>query len=181
MSHAFAFKNARMLTAAGAAAFALFAIAPAPALAGDLSNLSVEFNDLDLDINKENFLQQLIEMDADDIAELRADLADARKDVLDAIAEVKEARLEARKDPQTAGFIDIAFAAASVSVENSTYGVFNDIYDMIDSAEADLKAGKADVGAAERRETQEAITVLREGLDGVQDALGELLAAMKQG
>ncbi|WP_133162196.1 hypothetical protein [Hyphococcus luteus] len=179
MTERFTLKNTKIWLAAGAAALGLAVAAPA-ALAGNFTDKAVSFDGVNLNINDdEDLLQTLIDMDAEDIADLREEMADARADIKDAIGDVEEARREAKEDPKTAGFVDIAFAAASASVESSTRGVFDNVYAALDRAESNLDAGKVEVSDAEFEETSEAIAVIREELAGVEAALDELLAAMK--
>jgi chromosome segregation ATPase len=170
--------GAKTLLMAGAAAFGLSLTATA-ATAGDMSNISIDMDSFDLDIGDEDFLEQLIEMDAEDIAELRADMAEARGDIREAIGEIEEARREAESSPESKAIIATALAAASESVSESTKGVFDQVRSELDRAERELKDGKADISAEEFAETTEVIAALRDELSGVELALGELIDAMK--
>lgn len=76
---------------AGAAALALAAFAP---LSGaSAHDVHLHFND------HEDLLEQLIELDADGIEDLRDDFADAREDIADAIIDVEEAKEEVKEVP----------------------------------------------------------------------------------
>lgn len=178
MIREFTGKRAAMLLAAAAAFGLSFA---APTYAGGFSDISIDLGSVDLDLgDDEDFLEGLIAMDADDIKDLRMEMAEAREDIRDAISDVREARREAMQAPNSAGFVNAAFIAAGAAVEASTGGVFNQVYAALDRAEATLNDGKADVGAAEAKETRYAIKVMREELAGVEAALDDLLTAMKQ-
>ncbi len=172
-------KRAAMLLAAGAAAFGLSIAAPA-AYAGGLSDISIDLDSVDLDLgDDEDFLQGLSDMDADDIEDFRSEMAEAREEIRDAISDVEEARREAMEEPESAGLVQAAFVAASAAVEASTGGIFEQVYAALDRAETTLN-GKADVSAAEVKETRYAINVMREELAGVEVALRDLLTAMKK-
>jgi len=167
---------AKALLISGAAALGLAFAAPA-AGAADIGEIS--FNDFNFDIDGEDFLQNLIEMDAEDIAELRADMAEARADIKDAIAEIEEARKEAAEQPEAKAILAAALSAASASVIESTEGVFKQVHEALDRAEIELVSGQVDVSAEEVAETKLVISTLREELGGVQAALSELVATMK--
>ena len=156
----------------GAAAIGLAFAAPA-ALANDFIDISLE----DLDFGDEDFLQQLIDMDADDIANMRAEMAEARAEIREAIGEVEAARAEAAANPETKPVVIAALEAASAAVVTATKTVFEEIRTELDDAETDLAA--ADISAEEMSETKAAIAALREELAGIEDALGELVAAMR--
>lgn len=170
--------GAKPLLLAGAAALGL-ALAPAPAAAGDMSNISFEMDSFNLDIGDEDFLEQLIAMDAEDIAELRADMAEAREDIKEAIGEIEEARREAEATPESKAIIAAALAAAGASVSESTKDVFDEVRSELDRAERELKDGVIDVSAEEFAETTAVIAALRDELSGVELALGELIDALK--
>lgn len=167
---------AKALLISGAAALGLAFAAPA-ASAVEIGDIS--FNDFNFDINSDDFLQNLIDMDAEDIAELRAEMADARAEIKDAIAEIEEARKEAGDQPEAKAVLAAALQAASASIIESTDGVFKQVHDALDRAESELVSGKVEVSAEEVTETKLVIAALREELGGVQAALGELAAAMK--
>ena len=165
----------RAVLVSGAAALGLaFA---APAAASDFGNIS--FNGINVDINSEDFLQRLIDMDAEDIAELRAEMADARADIKDAIADIDEAREEASQTPEAKAIFAAALAAASSSVSSATDDVFDEVRTALDRAETELNDGKIAISAEEDAETRMVIATLREELTSIETALGELVAAMK--
>ncbi|GJL90966.1 hypothetical protein [Hyphococcus sp.] len=166
----------KALLISGAAALGLAFAAPA-ASAADIGNIS--FNDFNFDIDSENFLQNLIDMDADDIADLRAEMADARAEIKDAIAEIADARKETEEQPEAKAVLAAALQAASASVIESTDSAFKQVHEALDQAESDLVSGKVEVSAEEVTETKLVIATLREELGSVQAVLGELVAAMK--
>ncbi len=170
--------GARTLAAAGAAALALSFVTSA-AMAGDKPNISIDMDSLDFDIGDEDLLEKLIEMDAEDIAELRADMAEARADIKEAIREIEKARREAEGSPESKAIIVGALAAAAESVSSSTKGVFQQVRDELDRAERELNDAKAGVSAEEFAETSGVIALLREELSEVELALADLIDAMK--
>jgi len=168
-----ALKFTKEFIVAGAAALCLTAAAPAAyAHEGfDLDNINLKLG--------EDFLQSLIDMDAEDIAEFREEMADARAEIADAIGDIEDAKAEANADPQHRDLILAALATAADTVESTTKGVFEKVRDELDKAEADLKAGKVQVSADEMKETTEAIKTIRTELAGIEASLGDLLAAMR--
>lgn len=165
-------KTAKTLIISGAAALGLAFAAPA-AIASDFVDISFD----GLDFGEEDFLQKLIEMDADDIADMRAEMADARAEILDAISEIQEARAEAEANPETRTVIEAALAAASAAVTSTTNSAFEKVRAELDEAEIELAT--TDVSEEEKTETQGAIAAVREELAGIEAAVGELVAAMK--
>lgn len=176
MTNSSLIKNAKAMIITGAAAFGLVLAAPA-AHAGSFGDLS--FNGVDFDIDSEDFLQNLIDMDAEDIAEMRADMAEARSDIKDAISEIEQARKDAGENPEAKKAVMAAMAAASDSVMDSAKEVFSKVRAALDKAETDLVSGKIEVSAEEIDETKLVIATLREELGGIEVALGELAAALK--
>lgn len=164
--------KAKALIFSGAAALGLAFAAPA-AVADDFVNISFD----DLDFGDEDFLQKLIEMDADDIADMRAEMADARAEIRDAISEIQEARAEAEANPESRTVIEAALAAASVAITSATDSAFEKVRAELDEAEVELAA--TDVSADEMAETQGAIAAVREELAGIEAAVSDLVAAMK--
>ncbi|MEZ5893204.1 MAG: hypothetical protein R3C58_08695 [Parvularculaceae bacterium] len=160
--------------AAGAAAALVFA-APA-ASAHDFGDLNISLNDLDFD--DEDLLPKLVEMDREDIADLRADMAEARKDIKEAIADVEKARKEAAATPETRTIVAAALAAAAVSVEEATGEVFEKVRAELARAETELNDTKANYSAEEYAETKDVIAAIREELSGLEVALGELITAL---
>jgi len=155
----------RALALAGAAALCF--AAPASA------------HDFDWD-DEEEFLEDLIEMDADDIAELRAELVEARAEIADGIRDLEEAREEAKSQPMAGVFVEAAFAAAGAGLSAGVDGL-DEAFKAIDRAEAALKARRADLGEAEYRETKDALAMLRTELASIQAGLEDLAAEMKKG
>ena len=159
------------LAIAGAAACAL-TVAP-PALARDSSNRDVVIN-----IGKDgDLLKQLIEMDAEDIADMRAEIADARADIADAISDIEEAREEVKGVPGGQLILKIAFASARAGTRTAVEEALGDARDEINKAERDLATAK--VSDEERVETQGAIDALRTELDALEASLNELIVAMR--
>lgn len=155
------------LVAAGAAAAGLFLATPAFAHGGhDILSLG----------DDDNLLQELIDLDADGIQDLRDEFADARADIKDAINDVEEAREEVKSAPGGAAIAKIAFKAAREATSTAVRKALAEANDRVDEAERQLKT--ADVSPEERVETQEAIDVLREGLASLEEPLDDLLAAL---
>ncbi|MEQ8936269.1 MAG: hypothetical protein RIE56_10815 [Amphiplicatus sp.] len=160
-------KTLDLRTAAFAGAAALCLAAPAHA------------RDFDWD-DEEDFLEDLIEMDAEDIAEMRSELAEARADIADGIRDIEEAKKEAAAQPMSGAFVKAAFAAASAGVSAGVDGL-DEAFKAIDRAEATLKERRAELGEAEYRETSDALAMLRTELAGIQAGLEDLAAEMKKG
>ena len=127
----------------------------------------------------EDLLDDLIALDADDIADMRADFAEAQEDIIDAIGDIEEAREDVRGVPGGRFVLKIAFAAARESVTEATDEAFSEVRANLVVAEKDLEAAKDEVGQGEYSETTEAIAVIRDGMDDIQASLAELTAAMK--
>ena len=161
----------------GACALSLAAgIAAAPAIAADREDR--DRREINIDIgDEEDFLEDLIAMDAEDIAELRTEFAEARAEIAEAAGEIEEARREARSAPGGEMILKIAFAAASAATKSSVDGALAKVERAIDRAEKDLKT--ADVSDEERVETQLAIDTLRSEMAGLREALADLVAAME--
>lgn len=173
MTQAFSLKSAKTIFFAVAASAGLaFA---APAMAGDFTNISIN----GLDFDDEDFLQQLIDMDADDIADLRSEMADARAEIRDAISEIEDARAEVEDNPEAKPMFIAAMEVASSTVTSTTKSVFDKVRAGLDQAETDLNSGSVEVSDEELTETRQAIAALREELSGIEAAVGELVAAMK--
>lgn len=159
----------------GAAIFAVAAAAPSAAYARN-SNISIDGLDFGDD---EELLEQLIELDADDIQEIRNEIADAREEIADAILEIEDVREEAREAPGGAVIMKIALGTASTVVTKAMGKVFTEIKaDLIDAA-SELEETRNVVGEAEYAETTLAISVLREGIAELEVALSELTDAMR--
>lgn len=168
------FRHPARLLAAGAASLCLSFATPA-AMAGD----NMDIGSIDIDFEDGEVLEKLIELDADDIADIRDELGEARDDIFDAISDIEEARQKALEDPMAAGVMKVAFSAASVAINVKAKGAFRKVYAELDKAEQDLNSGAVEVSAAEMAETQEFIAVLREELGGIEEALDALIAAMR--
>lgn len=124
-----------------------------------------------------NFLEQLIEMDAADIEEMRAEFAEARADIKEAIGDIDDARADVKGVPGGGVILKIAFATARSSASLAIDEALADARNEVSKAECELKT--ADVSAGEREETEAAIAALREELDSLQAALEELIEALR--
>jgi chromosome segregation ATPase len=160
-------RNGTAIIAAAAAAFMALA---APA--------SAHGREIVLDIGDGDLLEKLIALDADGIADMRADIAEARAEIAEAIEDIAEAKAEVDEAPAGARFIvRIAFSAARAATEAAVSEALDEVHDEIDDAEKRLKT--ADVSVEERAETQGAIDALREDLASLEDSLEELFAALR--
>ncbi len=169
------FQSPNRIFIAGLAA-ATFAVA-APAQAHDNGH-SISFNGLDFD-DDADLLQQLIDLDADDIDEIREEFAEAQEEIAEAIEEVEDARAELQSKPGGGMIVRIAFSAASAVVSEVSDEIFQEVITRLDDAESELAANADEVGPEEVAETGEAINVIRTGLDDVANALEDLTAALK--
>lgn len=160
----------------GAAMVGATALAPTAAFAHD--NV-ISFNGLTIGDKDKDLLDQLIELDADDIADIRDEMADAREDIRDAIADIDDARDEVKSVPGGKAILAVALRSASGAVSDATEDAFEEVRSELDSAERRLPGRASEIGDAEVAETQEAINALREGLDSVEAALAELKEAME--
>jgi|GEM_PF-1893299 len=165
----------RSLILAGAAVFAFGAAAPTAAIAHD-TTLSFDGFSFDKD---EDLLEQLIELDTDDIDELREEMAEARAEIADAILEIEEAREEARSAPGGGAIIKVALNTASAVVTRTTNKAFKEVEKELARAERELADARQSVGEAEFAETTLAISVIREEIEEIKVSLSELTAAMK--
>ncbi len=165
----------RNLLLASAAVFAVSAAAPTTAVAHDRD---FSFNGFSFD-DDDDLLEQLIELDGDDIDELREEMAEAREEIAEAILEIEEARLEASAAPGGAIIVNAALSAASTVVSITTNKAFREVLQELDSAEQELMASREAVGEAEFIETHLAIIVIREEIASIKDALSELTSAMR--
>jgi predicted nucleic acid-binding Zn-ribbon protein len=157
---------------------ALFALAGAvlvstAAIAGEKKDRDIVIN-----VGKDgDLLKQLIEMDASDIEDMRAEFAEARADIKEAIADITDARSEVKGVPGGGVILKIAFATARSSVSIAVDEALSDARREVDRAARDLKS--MDVSADERAETELAISTLREELDSLEVALEELMDALQ--
>jgi len=129
--------------------------------------------------SEEYLLNDLIALDADDIAEMRADFAEAQEEVLDAIDDIEEAREDVKGVPGGKFVLKIAFATARASITEATDEAFGEVRENLLIAEEELNATKNEVGPEEYAETTEAISVIRNGMDGVQASLAKFADAMQ--
>jgi hypothetical protein len=131
-----------------------------------------------IDLGKDGeLLDQLIEMDAAEIEDMRADFDEARADIKEAIGDIEEARKDVRGVPGGGVILKIAFATARSSASIAIDEAIAEARKEIRRAERDFKA--MDVSAEERAETELAILTLREELDSLQVALEELIEALR--
>jgi predicted nucleic acid-binding Zn-ribbon protein len=164
----------RRVLAIGIAAIALVA----PAAANESNSRDTGRGEpREIIIGEADILEELIEMDAEDIADLRADLADIRAGIEDAIGDIAEAREEMRDAPGGRYLVKIAFAAMAEATESAVGEAISAAFAKLDVAERGL--ADADVSDAERRETQGAIDGLRDDLGALEDALDDLRAALE--
>lgn len=154
------------LIIAGAAAMGLAFATPAAA-----HHHGFNFDD------DEDLLEELIEMDAGDIQDMREEFAGAREDIKESIADIEEAREEASRAPGGGAVVKIAFAAARAATSTAVSAVLEEVRDRIEDAEQRL-ADMSDISDEERAETQEAIDVLREEIASLEVALEELFDAL---
>ncbi len=167
--------SAKTALIAGAAALA-FTLAPA-ANASEFGDISIE--DFNLNLGDEDLLDGLIAMDADEIAELRAELAEARVEIAGAIQEIEDARAEAAKSKEAAAILAVALSEASKSVEETVAEAFDEARQELNRAEGELIDMKPSISSAEFEETSALIAYLRSELVEIETALGDLVAAMK--
>ena len=155
--------------AASAAVLALAAFTPAAA-----GSYDIHIGDY------EELLEQLIEMDADDIAEMRADFAEARADIDEAIRDIEEAKEEVKEVPLGGMVAKTAFSAASATVSKATDTALGEVSKELDKAETELGKQRGSLGEAEYQETSGAIMMLREELDALQGRLDKLTETLKE-
>lgn len=154
--------------------FALFA---APASAG-LNFNSVSIGDLNFDDDRE-FFEQLVDLDADEIAEIREEMADARAEIADAIAEIADAREEVRSTPGAGAVLRTALGAASAIVEHAVKEAFDEVEAELVVAEGRLEDERSALGEDEYAETKQAIDVIRTEIASLDVAIDELIDAMR--
>lgn len=164
--------DARKASLAGAAALTLAAFAP-------LSGASAGSYNLHFD-DHEDLLEQIIELDAEGIANLRADLTEARADIADAIRDIEDAKEDVKEVPFGGMVAKVAFRAASATVSKATETALDEVRDELVKAERELGARRTDLGEAEYMETSDAITMIRKELKSLEDALEDLTDALKE-
>lgn len=124
-----------------------------------------------------NLLEKLIEMDADEIADMRAEFAKARAEIREAIGEVGDARDEVNGVPGGRVVLKIAFATARSAASMAIDEALAEARAEVGRAERELTT--VDVSAAERTETAGALSILGEELDALEAALQELIVALR--
>ena len=143
------------------------------------SSMSANARTIDFDFDDhEDLLEQLIELDAEDINDLRDDFADARADIAEAVVDVEEARAEIESENGLGRAIaKIAFGFASTTVDVSVNAAFGKLQTELDLAEKELGVRRTDLGEAEFKETQGAITMIRTEISAIESALEDLTQA----
>ncbi|MFN0023099.1 MAG: hypothetical protein ACKVS5_04295 [Parvularculaceae bacterium] len=124
-----------------------------------------------------DLLEQLIEMDAEAIAGMRAEFTEARAEIRDAISEIAEARADVDGVPGGRVVLKIAFATARSAASMA-------INEALAEARAEVVRAKSelttlDVSSAERTETAGALSILGEELDALEATLEELIEALQ--
>lgn len=163
-----AFRNF-MLAAGATIALIIAALAPTPA---DARNFHIG--------DADELLDELIEMDASDIAELQADLVEARDDIEEAISEIAEAKEEVKDTVIGAAIANAAFNVAQVAVDRATGMAITKARKALDEAEAMLSDRRDDLGDAEFHETRGAIDMIRSELIELEYSLDALSAALRE-
>ncbi len=163
-----AFRNF-LLAAAALIALTVAALVPTPADAG-----RYHFGDA------EEILDELIEMDARDIEDLRADLVDARADINDAIGDIEEAKEEVKDAPGGEAIANVAFNIARAAVDRATGKAIDKARETLIEVEALLDERREDIGEAEFRETLGAINMIRSELVEIEQALDALTDALRE-
>ncbi len=128
----------------------------------------------------DDLVEELINMDANDIADLRDDLIDARADIREAIEEVADAKEDVKEAPGGEAISRVAFRVASAAVSRATGAALAEARDTLDDAELILAERRSDIGDAEFAETQGAIDMIRTELGEIESVLDELLAALRE-
>ena len=167
-------KGSRPLALSAAAALVFVTAAP---VANAAHRDGVSIGGVHFDDDEELF-DQLVDLDADDIADIRDDLADARADIAEAIEEITDAREEARGGVGEAA-VNAAMKIASGVVERVTGKAFGEARAEIAKAAEKLALSEDALGPEEFAETSLAIEVLTEELAALEAAIDELLAAMR--
>ncbi len=159
----------------GAAALILSVASPA--------NAEVNFNHVSFDSfsfdEDEDFLEQLIELDADDIEDVREEMAEASVEIRDAITEIDDAREEVKAAPGGSAILEAALAIASSFAEKAMDEGFAEATTELDRVEDELHGMENELSAEEYAETQLAIDTIRSEMAEIEVALGELLETMK--
>ncbi len=127
----------------------------------------------------EELLEDLIEMDARDIEELKDDLVDARADINDAIFDIEDAKEDVKDAPAGEAIAKVAFKVAGAAVDRATGKAIKEARKTLDEAETLLDEQREDVGEAEYQETLGAIAMIRSELIEIESALDDLTQALR--
>lgn len=165
----------KTILVAGGALIGVALIAPA----ASAHNTTLSFHHFSIGDDDEDLLDQLIELDAEDIADIREEMADAREDIRDAILDIEDAREEAKAAPGGKSIVNAALKAASAIVDSAVSEALDEVRSELDSAERRLPGRADEIGADEVAETQLAIDTIREEIVEVEAALEELLDVMR--
>ena len=166
----------RRIALVGAAGLGFVGMSIAPVQARDWGHVSIGGLKIE---DSEKFFDALVDLDADEIAEIRDDMKDAKSDIADAIDDVNEAREEVKDIPAGGAIFRLAVSAAAATVDITGKTVFKDLRIALDGAEKRLVEARSDVGEAEYEETLGAITDFRKGATEIEASLDELLEAMR--
>lgn len=161
-----------------AAVAAMGLAATTPAFAHDDDHDSISFGSVHFDID-EDLLPQIVELDADEIEDLRVELADAREDISDAIADVDEAREDTKGIPGAGVIVKIAMSFAARVADETVSEVFGELRSELSVAETELKNTSDDYSAQEYQETLGAIKMMKSELTSIDHALEDLFEAMR--
>jgi len=157
---------------AGAAALSLGVLAPLGGASAHSFHLSFD--------DHEDLLEQLIELDADGIEDLRDELVEARAEIGEAIYEIEEAKEDVKGVPFGGMIARIAFRAASATVSGASETALDEVRSEMAKAERELDNRRSELGEAEYAETQSAFVMLYEEMAELEAALNELSLALKE-
>lgn len=128
--------------------------------------------------DRDDILEKLIALDANDIEELRSDFREAQNGIADAINNIADAKEEVRDVPFGGLIAKIAFNAASATVTNATQAAFGDLLEELDMAEIELDTNRTSLGEEEYLETIGAINMIRTEISSIEEAIDELVDAL---
>lgn len=128
----------------------------------------------------EDFLQELIEMDAAEIRALGADLDSAIDDVYDAVQDVREAKRDVADAPLGDLVANAAFRAAGTAVNGATGIAFSRMEGELDKARQSLDEQRSTLGEAEYQETRAAIDMVEARLEAIARAVDDLIGALRE-
>jgi hypothetical protein len=137
-----------------------------------------EARSYDID-DPEDLVEQLIKMDEDDIADLRADLVDARADIREAISDIEDAKDDVKDAPGGEAISRVAFRVAGAAVSSATGAALAEAHDALNEAEQILDGRRDELGMSEYRETRGAIDMIRGELTEIEATLQDLLDALR--